>query len=54
MCASSGPRADRAILAWLNGKGDFDPAALTAESVERLLTTVADLQRRAALVARIG
>jgi len=54
MCASSGPQADKAILAWLDGKGDFNPKDLTAVSTERLLTSVADIQRRAALTALVG
>lgn len=54
MCPSSGSQADKAILAWLDGKGDFNPEALTAVSSERLLTNVADIQRRAALTAIVG
>ena len=51
MCASSLAPSDKAILAVLDGKGDFNPKALTVESTLRLLTTVADIQRRAALAA---
>jgi hypothetical protein len=48
MCASSLTPSDKAILDILDGKGDFNPNALTAASAQRLLTTVADIQRRVA------
>jgi hypothetical protein len=51
MCASSLAPSDKAILAVLDAKGEFNPHALTAASVQRLLTTVADIQRRTALAA---
>lgn len=54
MCASSLAPSDKAILAVLDGKGDFNPKALTAASAERLLTIVADVQRRTALDALVG
>jgi hypothetical protein len=54
MCASSLAPSDKAILAVLDGKGDFNPKALTAGSTQRLLTTVADIQRRTALAAIAG
>jgi hypothetical protein len=54
MCASSLAPSDKAILTVLDGKGDFNPKALTAASTQRLLTTVADIQRRTALAALAG
>lgn len=51
MCASSLAPSDKAILEVLDGKGDFNPMVLTATSVQRLLTTVANIQRRAPSVA---
>ena len=54
MCASSLARSDKAILAVLDGKGDFNPKTLTPASTQRLLTAVADIQRRAALTALAG
>lgn len=54
MCASSLAPSDKAILAVLDGKGNFNPQTLTALSTERLLTTVADIQRRTALAALVG
>jgi hypothetical protein len=54
MCANSLAPSDKAILTVLDGKGDFNPKALTAASVQRLLTTVADIQRRTALAALVG
>lgn len=54
MCASSLAPSDGAILAVLDSKGDFNPKALTAASTQRLLTTVADIQRRTALSALVG
>jgi hypothetical protein len=54
MCASSLAPSDKAILAVLDGKGDFNPKALSAASTQRLLTTVADIQRRTALSALVG
>ena len=54
MCASSLAPSDKAILAVLDGKGDFNPKALTAVSTRRLLTTIADIQRRTALSALVG
>ncbi|THD70236.1 BLUF domain-containing protein [Phenylobacterium sp.] len=54
MCASSLAPSDKSILAVLDGKGDFNPKALTATSALRLLTTVADIQRRTALSALVG
>jgi hypothetical protein len=35
----------------IDGKGQLNPKALTALSVQRLLTTVAAIQRRTALAA---
>jgi len=51
MCASSLAQSDKAILTVLDSKGDFSPQTLTAASTLRLLTTVADIQRRTALAA---
>lgn len=52
MCASSLTSSDKAILAVLDGKADFNPKVLTAASTQRLLTMVADLQRPAALAGQ--
>ena len=54
MCASSLAPSDKAILSVLDGRRDFNPQALTAASTQRLLTTVADIQRRTALAALVG
>jgi hypothetical protein len=51
MCAGALAASDKAIVDVLDGKGGFNPEALTAESVQRLLTTVAAIQRRTALEA---
>jgi len=51
MCARSLAPSDKAILDVIDQKGGFNPQALTAESVQRLLTTVAAVQRRTALEA---
>lgn len=51
MCAASLAPSDKAILDVLDGKGRLNPQTLTAASVARLLTTVATVQRRTALVA---
>ncbi len=47
MCAGALTAADRAIIDVLGKNGRFDAAQLTATSSLRLLTTVADIQRRA-------
>jgi hypothetical protein len=49
MCARTLSPSDQAILQVLDSKGAFNPAALTPQGIERLLTTVADIQRRTAL-----
>ena len=54
MCAGALAPSDKAILAVLDGKGGFNPQALTAASAQQLLTTVADIQRRTALSALVG
>lgn len=54
MCAGSLAPSDKAILAVLDGKGNFNPKALTAASTQRLLTTVAHIQRRTALSALVS
>ncbi len=51
MCASSLAPSDKAILSVLDEKPDFNPQALTEVSVQKLLTTVADIQRRTTLAA---
>lgn len=51
MCARSLAPSDQAILDVLDRKGGFNPQTLTAESIERLLTTVAAIQRSTALAA---
>jgi hypothetical protein len=54
MCARALAPSDKAILDVLDGKGGFNAQALTASSVQRLLTTVAAIQRRTALAALAG
>lgn len=54
MCARSLAPSDKAILNVLDGKGGFNPQALTADSVQRLLTAVAEVQRRTALEALVS
>jgi hypothetical protein len=54
MCAGSLAPADKAILTVLDGKGDFNPKALTGETTLRLLTTVANIQRRTAPAVLAG
>jgi len=54
MCARSLAPSDKAILDVLAEKGGFNPEALTAESVRRLLTSVAAIQRRTALDALVN
>ncbi len=54
MCAAALAPSDKAILKVLDEKGGFNPRALTAASTQRLLTTVADIQRRTALAALVG
>jgi hypothetical protein len=49
MCARSLANSDRAILDVLDAKQRFSPEALTPASVQRLLTTVAEIQHRTAL-----
>jgi len=51
MCARSLAVSDKAILDVISAKGNFNPAALTPQSVHDLLTTVAKIQRRIALGA---
>ena len=53
MCASSLASSDKAIISVLDGKRDFDPQALTAASIQRLLTNVADIKRRTAVASFI-
>jgi hypothetical protein len=54
MCARSLAPSDHAILDVLDGKGGFNPLALTPASAQRLLTTVAAIQRRTALAALVS
>ena len=54
MCARVLAPSDKAILDVLDAKGPFDPARLTADGALRLLTSVADIQRRTALTALTG
>ncbi|MEO6341457.1 MAG: BLUF domain-containing protein [Caulobacteraceae bacterium] len=51
MCARTLAAADKAIIDVLDARGPVDPARLTGASALRLLTTVADIQRRATLAA---
>ena len=46
MCARILSGSDLEILKILDSKGRFNPTALTPKSVQILLTTVADIQRR--------
>jgi hypothetical protein len=54
MCARDLSPSDKAIIDVLDARGPFDPARLTPASALRLLTTVADIQRRTALTALIA
>ena len=54
MCARTLAPSDKAILDVLDSKGGFNPQALTAETVQRLLTAVAAIQSRTALEALLG
>ena len=54
MCARSLAPSDKAILDVLARKGGFNAEALTADTVQRLLTTVAAIQSRTALAALAG
>jgi len=54
MCASALAASDKAILGVLDSKGAFNALSLTAASTQRLLTTIADIQRRTALAALVG
>jgi len=51
MCARAIAPSDKAILDVIDTKGAFDPRQLRPESALRLLTTVANIQRRTALSA---
>ena len=54
MCARSLAPSDEAILHVIDEKGGFNAQALTAASIQRLLTSVAAIQRRTALAALVG
>ena len=54
MCARTLAPSDKAILDVIDAKGVFNPTLLTPQSVERLLVTVANVQRRTALDALVG
>jgi ABC-type transport system involved in cytochrome bd biosynthesis fused ATPase/permease subunit len=49
MCARALAPSDQAILDVLDSKGGFNAEALTADSVQRLLTAVAAIQKRTGL-----
>ena len=53
MCARTLSPSDKAILDVLDSKGGFNAEALTADTVQRLLTTVAAIQIRTALEALV-
>lgn len=53
MCARSLAPSDNAILDVLDRRCPFEPHLLTSASGLRLLTSVADIQRRTALTALI-
>ncbi len=53
MCARALAPSDKAILDVLDSKGGFNAEALTADTVQRLLTSVAAIQRRTALEALV-
>lgn len=46
MCASALAASDKAILDVLGTKTNFNPRTLSVANTQRLLTTVADIQRR--------
>jgi len=54
MCARALAPSDKAILDVLDAKGPFDSTRLTADSALRLLSAVADIQRRTALSALVA
>jgi hypothetical protein len=54
MCARALAPSDKAILDVLDDRGGFNAQALTAASAQRLLTSVAAIQRRTALAALLG
>jgi hypothetical protein len=54
MCARSLAPSDKAILDVLDARDGFNPQALTPAGVQRLLTTVAAIQRRTALAALVS
>jgi hypothetical protein len=51
MCARALAPSDAAILDMLDSKGQFGVRTLTPARVERLLVTIAEIQRRTSLVA---
>jgi hypothetical protein len=53
MCARALAPSDIAILDVIDTKGSLHPETLTAASIQRLLTTVAAIQRRTALAALV-
>ena len=53
MCARALAPSDAEIVDVIDFKGVFKPTTLNAQSVRRLLTTVADVQRRSALTALV-
>ena len=54
MCARAIAPSDREILDVIDSRGAFEPSSLTAKGSVRLLTTVADIQRRTAATALIA
>ncbi len=54
MCARSLSASDAAILDVLDVREALDPRKLTPRSAMRLLTTIADIQRRTSLAALVG
>jgi len=53
MCARTLAPSDKAILDVIDSKGGFRAESLTADTVQRLLTTVAAIQSRTALEALV-
>ena len=53
MCSRSLAPSDKAILDTIDRKGKFNPSILTQQSVQNLLITVAEIQRRTVLDALV-
>jgi len=54
MCARAIAPSDQEILDVIDSRGAFEPGRLTAKGAIRLLTTVADIQRRTVVTALTG